>query len=112
MPDNVCPGGALNLVGVIIGPRGNTQKRLQEQTGCVIVVRGKDVAKIPTGQPEDEEPPHVFIKGPDEASIQKAKKLVETLVDFNSPEGEKMRPATRSCSRRKGCRWRAGPAPG
>jgi len=95
LPDNTCPGGALNLVGLIIGPRGKTQQKLQAETNCVIVVRGKGTQKMPTNgapaHPDDDEPPHVYVRGPDDASLQKAKKLIEMLIDFNSTEGEKWR---------------------
>lgn len=39
--DGSTTGGTGNLVGLVIGPRGNTQKRLQAETGCTVVVRGK-----------------------------------------------------------------------
>lgn len=30
-----------NFIGLIIGPRGNTQKRLERETHCKISIRGK-----------------------------------------------------------------------
>lgn len=39
MPVNDYPG--YNFVGLIIGPRGNTQKAMEKETGCRIVIRGK-----------------------------------------------------------------------
>jgi hypothetical protein len=37
LPQN--PG--INFVGLIIGPKGMYQKKLEEQTGCRILIRGK-----------------------------------------------------------------------
>ncbi|KAE9459395.1 hypothetical protein C3L33_08702, partial [Rhododendron williamsianum] len=31
-----------NFIGLIIGPRGNTQKRMEKETGAKIVIRGRD----------------------------------------------------------------------
>ena len=38
LPEDTNPGGVGNLIGLVIGPRGKTQQRLQNETGCVIVV--------------------------------------------------------------------------
>ena len=55
-------------------------------------MRGKGSNKTKTifGEDEDEET-HVLITGPGEEAVQIARKLVETLIDFNSAEGESMR---------------------
>jgi hypothetical protein len=34
-----------NFIGLIIGPRGNTQKKLEKETGCKIAVRGRGSGK-------------------------------------------------------------------
>ncbi|KAI5081169.1 hypothetical protein GOP47_0004352 [Adiantum capillus-veneris] len=34
-----------NFIGLILGPRGNTQKRLETETGCRITIRGKGSIK-------------------------------------------------------------------
>ncbi|GKD45041.1 branchpoint-bridging protein-like protein, partial [Tanacetum coccineum] len=34
-----------NFIGLIIGPRGNTQKRMEKETGAKIVIRGKGSVK-------------------------------------------------------------------
>ena len=83
-----------NFFGVIVGPRGNTQKRLQKETGCKIAMRGRDQSKIeilpgmppPTG--EDAEPLHVFITAPDKKSLNKGIQLIEGMIkEVTSPEG-------------------------
>lgn len=34
-----------NFFGLIIGPRGNTQKRMQKETNCKIAIRGRGSVK-------------------------------------------------------------------
>ena len=34
-----------NFIGLVIGPRGNTQKQMEKETGCRIVIRGKGSVK-------------------------------------------------------------------
>ena len=34
-----------NFIGLIIGPRGNTQKRMQQETNCRIAIRGRGSVK-------------------------------------------------------------------
>ena len=38
-------GNNVNYIGMIIGPKGLYQKRLEEETGCKILIRGKDSQK-------------------------------------------------------------------
>lgn len=61
-----------NFIGLIIGPRGNTQKRMEKETRCKIAIRGKGAVKEgraskggPGGQAADpyaHEDLHVFIQ--------------------------------------------------
>jgi len=53
-----------NYTGIIIGPKGSNQKRLEEEYSCKILVRGKGSQKegMPP-QPDDDEPQHVLIVG-------------------------------------------------
>lgn len=39
-----------NFIGLIIGPRGNTQKRLERETGTKIAIRGKGSVKDGKGR--------------------------------------------------------------
>merc|ERR1719408_964874 len=43
IPQNEHPG--YNFVGIILGPRGSTQKRLEAETGAKVTIRGKGAAK-------------------------------------------------------------------
>jgi len=73
-----------NFFGLIIGPRGMTQKRMQKETGCKIAIRGKGsfvegkANRIP--QADDNEPMHVLITGPDQESVERAGELIKDLL--------------------------------
>ena len=59
-----------NYTGLIIGPKGSNQKRLEEETGCKILVRGKGSQKEgQPPQPDDNEPQHVLIVGDSEMQV-------------------------------------------
>ena len=71
----------INYVGLLIGPKGTYQKRLQQQSGCKILVRGKGTQKegMPP-QPDDNEEKHVLIIGDTEENISRAVHLVEKIL--------------------------------
>jgi len=72
-----------NFIGLIIGPRGNTQKRLQKETGAKIFVRGKEPGNRKMSKPkgpDDDEPLHVLITARDQASVDKAEDLIKKLL--------------------------------
>lgn len=51
-----------NYSGLLIGPKGNSQKQLEEKTGCKIVVHGKG-SQCQTSDYDDDEDLHVLILG-------------------------------------------------
>ena len=58
---------------MIIGPKGLYQKRLEEETGCKILIRGKDSQKKNAApQPDDEDEQHVLIIGENNESVRRA----------------------------------------
>lgn len=63
----------INFIGLIIGPRGNTQRQMELESGAKISIRGKGAAKQGTlnraKQPDDEEELHVHITA-DEVNTQ------------------------------------------
>jgi hypothetical protein len=71
-----------NFIGLIIGPRGNTQKRLEGETGCKIAIRGKGSVKAGRqGKVEDEaDELHVIVTGDTEANVDLAADKVEELL--------------------------------
>ena len=78
----------INFLGLLIGPKGATQKHIQMISGAKILLRGKG-AKGGNGGPEDDEDLHVIIEGNDD-SIEKAKIEIEKLL-FNPQEALKLK---------------------
>ena len=62
----------VNFLGLLIGPRGRTQKELEARTGARILIRGKGSQKGgdysgPSANPDDDDEQHVSIEGTEEA---------------------------------------------
>jgi len=76
------------FMGVIIGPRGVNHKRLQETTGCKIFIRGRDIGDKWQSDEEAAMPQHVHIEGDTEEQILTAERLIEPLLNPESPEFE------------------------
>eukprot|EP01083_Nonionella_stella_P039911 108555_1 len=81
-----------NFFGLIVGPRGNTQKEMQKETGCKIAVRGQGACLDKPGRmihPDDNEPLHVHITAPNQESMDKAIGMIEKLFnDVKTGGGE------------------------
>ncbi|KAL3936421.1 MAG: hypothetical protein SGBAC_008263 [Bacillariaceae sp.] len=76
-----------NFIGLIIGPRGKTQKELESKTGCKIAIRGKgSVKEGARGRRDgkvtesDDEPLHVVITGDDQRSVDAATDMIEQML--------------------------------
>jgi splicing factor 1 len=76
-----------NFIGLIIGPRGKTQKELEAKTGCKIAIRGRGSVK--TGargrrdgriNPGDDDPLHVVITGDDPDSVTAAESMIRDML--------------------------------
>jgi len=83
-----------NFFSLLIGPRGSTQKRLQEHTGARINIRGTGsdggkTEETPDGGPQEEM--HVLIEGTDE-QVAAAKKEVEKIL-FDPAEAMRLKAA-------------------
>jgi hypothetical protein len=79
VPDNAPP----NIMGLLLGPRGSNQKRMEEESGAKIYIRGKGSSKGPArgeGHPDDDDEMHVAIDARDADSLNKARKLVEEIL--------------------------------
>ncbi|GLI63119.1 hypothetical protein VaNZ11_006024 [Volvox africanus] len=77
-----------NFIGLIIGPRGNTQKRMQKETNTKIAIRGRGSVKEGASRDpkydygEDEEL-HVLITGERQDDVDKAVEMIERLLEPN-----------------------------
>ena len=99
IPVDEYPG--YNFFGLIIGPRGSTQKQMQRETNTKIVIRGRGSAKGGTGAAErnnefDHEPLHVLIEGDVQSDVDKAKAMIEKLLipvdeDMNDHKRQQLR---------------------
>jgi splicing factor 1 len=77
----------INFMGLIIGPRGNTQKRMEQETGCKISIRGKgahDKKARREGRvdPDENEPLHVLITcSQGEEGLDKCADMIRKLLN-------------------------------
>mmetsp|Transcript_10666 Transcript_10666/g.23578 ORF Transcript_10666/g.23578 Transcript_10666/m.23578 type:complete len:720 (+) Transcript_10666:154-2313(+) len=76
-----------NFIGLIIGPRGKTQKDMENKTGCKIAIRGKGSVKEGArgrrnGQSMDgdDEKLHVLITGDDPTAIDAAAEMITSML--------------------------------
>uniref|UniRef100_K3WKL6 Branchpoint-bridging protein n=1 Tax=Globisporangium ultimum (strain ATCC 200006 / CBS 805.95 / DAOM BR144) TaxID=431595 RepID=K3WKL6_GLOUD len=73
-----------NFIGLIIGPRGNTQKRMEKESNCKIAIRGKGSVKEGSKgkklNADENDDLHVLITGEKEEDLDKAAKEVQSLL--------------------------------
>lgn len=77
-----------NFIGLIIGPRGNTQKRMEKETGCKIAIRGKGSVKEGrskrdgqgAGAPDENDQLHVLLTADNDVQLDKATKVINDLL--------------------------------
>lgn len=88
-----------NFIGLVIGPRGVTQKRLEQELNCKISVRGQGVGKEPQGTgsskntakpkkpgAEEDDEQHVHIQGESLMEVEAAALLIADLLTPVSDE--------------------------
>uniref|UniRef100_A0A1I7ZDE2 Branchpoint-bridging protein n=1 Tax=Steinernema glaseri TaxID=37863 RepID=A0A1I7ZDE2_9BILA len=86
----------INFVGLLIGPRGNTLKALETETGAKIIIRGKgSVKEGKLGRregpmPGENEPLHAYVTGTDSNTIKKACEKIRSIINeaLNIPDGQ------------------------
>lgn len=76
-----------NFIGLIIGPRGKTQKELESKTGCKIAIRGRGSVKEGArgrrdgvSQPGDADPLHVVVTGDDPKAVAAAEHMMREML--------------------------------
>lgn len=83
----------INFIGLLIGPRGNTLKRLETDTNCKIIIRGKGSLKEGklrmAPMPGEDEPLHALITAPSEAALRKGISTIKRIVKdgIDCPDG-------------------------
>ncbi|KAJ4302081.1 Branchpoint-bridging protein [Collariella sp. IMI 366227] len=83
-------------VGLLIGPRGNTLKKMEAESGAKIAIRGKGSVKEGKGRSDaahssnQEEDLHCLIMADTEDKVNKAKKLIHNVIETAAsiPEGQ------------------------
>ncbi|RLN47786.1 hypothetical protein BBJ28_00003884 [Nothophytophthora sp. Chile5] len=80
----------INFMGLLIGPRGSNQKRMEDESGARILIRGKGSSKDPTGDPDEEEELHVLITADSDEAVAKAQSAVEDIL-FNPQQAMKLK---------------------
>lgn len=82
----------INFFGLLVGPRGNTLKTMERQSGAKISIRGKGSVKDGKGKggDEDEEEMHCVVAADDEAAVKKCIRLINQVIETaaSTPEGE------------------------
>ena len=88
IPQKDYPG--YNFIGLIIGPRGNTQKRMQKETNTKIAIRGRGsvkegAARDPKYDYGEEEELHVLISGDTQQDVSSYTLLAPLLGPLQIP---------------------------
>jgi splicing factor 1 len=74
-------------VGLLIGPRGNTLKKMETESQAKIAIRGKGSVKEGKGRSDaahtsnQEEDLHCLIMADTEDKVNKAKKLIHNIIE-------------------------------
>ncbi|KAK7867354.1 hypothetical protein R5R35_008902 [Gryllus longicercus] len=87
----------INFVGLLIGPRGNTLKSMERDTGAKIIIRGKGSVKEgkvgrKDGQPlpGEDEPLHAYVTANNPEAVKKAVDRIKEIIrqGVEVPEGQ------------------------
>ncbi|RMD41180.1 hypothetical protein DV735_g3945, partial [Chaetothyriales sp. CBS 134920] len=86
----------INFIGLLIGPRGNTLKKMESESGAKIAIRGKGSVKEGKGRSDaahasnQEEDLHCLIMADTEEKVNKAKQLIHNVIETAAsiPEGQ------------------------
>ena len=86
----------INFIGLLIGPRGNTLKKIESESGGKISIRGKGSHKEgkartdPNAQMGENEELHCYISADSEEKVRKAVDMIRKIIQdaLKTPEGE------------------------
>ncbi|KAI7895135.1 uncharacterized protein EV154DRAFT_536231 [Mucor mucedo] len=94
IPDKEFP--EINFIGQLIGPRGNTLKSMESESGAKISIRGRGSVKEGKSRTDaasnsgQEEDLHCLVTADTEDKVRKAVKLIEKVIETSAsvPEGQ------------------------
>ncbi|KAL9559318.1 hypothetical protein MBANPS3_000492 [Mucor bainieri] len=86
----------INFIGQLIGPRGNTLKNMESESGAKISIRGRGSVKEGKSRTDaaagagQEEDLHCLVTADTEEKVRKAVKLIEKVIETSAsvPEGQ------------------------
>lgn len=82
----------INFFGLLVGPRGNTLKGMERESGAKIAIRGKGSVKDGKGRgdEEDQEEMHCVITADDEAKVKHCVRLINGVIEVaaSTPESQ------------------------
>lgn len=85
IPDKEFP--EINFIGQLIGPRGNTLKSMESESGAKISIRGRGSVKEGKSRTDaasnsgQEEDLHCLVTADTEEKVRKAVKLIEKVIE-------------------------------
>ena len=77
----------INFIGQLLGPRGNTLKKMETESGAKISIRGKGSIKEGKARqdgalaPGEEEDLHCLVTADSEEKVAKAVKLINKIIE-------------------------------
>lgn len=82
----------INFFGLLVGPRGNTLKKMERESGAKIAIRGKGSVKEGKGRGNDneEEDMHCVITADDDSKVKKCIQLINKVIETaaSTPESQ------------------------
>jgi len=76
----------INFFGLLVGPRGNSLKKMERESGAKISIRGKGSVKEGKGRPghfddDENDELHCLITAETEEKVQGCVKLINTVIE-------------------------------
>ncbi|GAA5838660.1 hypothetical protein JCM5353_006470 [Sporobolomyces roseus] len=85
----------INFFGLLVGPRGNSLKKMERESGAKISIRGKGSVKEGKGRPghfddDENDELHCLVTGDSEEKVQACVKIINTVIETAAsvPEGQ------------------------
>lgn len=84
--------GTINFIGLILGPRGTTQKALERDFNCRVAIRGKGSVKDGRARgppaPDDDDKLHVVISAEGFDAYERIERCKEKIKDIITPRAD------------------------